>query len=217
MAAVLASGTEAVLSHRSAAALWKLLPPVPGVVDVAIPHRLSRARQRGIRAHRSRTLEPESITVRQRIPVTTPARTIADLRRVVPPERLRRAIREAEVLGLDTGAAADLQLTRSELEAVFLRLCRRHRLPMPEANVRIDSFMVDFVWRDRRLIVETDGYRFHRGRQAFEDDRARDVQLRMSGYQVTRFTYRQVTDEPTRVAAAVRKLLSDRLGGFSPA
>jgi very-short-patch-repair endonuclease len=126
---------------------------------------------------------------------------------VVPPERLRRAIREAEVLGFDLGGSADPQFTRSELEHTFLRLCRRHRLPMPEPNARIDRFIVDFLWREHRLIVETDGYQFHRGRQAFEDDRRRDTQLRLMGFEVIRFTYRQITDAPLDAATSMRKLL----------
>ena len=98
--------------------------------------------------------------------------------------------------------------TRSELERRFLRLCRRHRLPTPEVNVRIGPFIVDFLWRDRALIVETDGYRFHRGRSAFEGDRARDVELKLRGYEVVRFTYRQVVDEAAGVARTLRALLA---------
>jgi very-short-patch-repair endonuclease len=208
MAAVLAVGPEAVLSHRSAAALWRLLPSMPGVTDVLVPHQLTRRRQHGIRIHRSRTITAADRTHRRGIPVTTPARTIADLRRVIPPERLRRAIREAEVLGFDLGSAAQNQPTRSELEAVFLRLCRRHRLSMPEANVNVGPFVVDFIWRERQLIAETDGYQFHRGRQAFEDDRTRDAKLKLMGFDVIRFTYRQVIDDPRRVAQTIRGLLS---------
>jgi very-short-patch-repair endonuclease len=207
MAAVL-SVNGAVLSHRSAAALWRLLPNSSEVVDVLIPHEARCRRRRGIRIHRSRTLTPELTSRRHGIPVTTPARTIADLRRVVPPERLRRAIREAEVLGFDLGPWAEPQLTRSELEHLFLRLCRRHRLPVPEANAPLGRFVVDFLWRNRSVIAETDGYRFHRGRQAFEDDRARVAELQMMGFEVVRFTYRQVLDEPKRVAATLRALLA---------
>ena len=104
--------------------------------------------------------------------------------------------------------AADADLTRSELEHRFLRLCRRHRIPAPEVNVRIGPFLVDFLWRDERLITETDGYRFHRGRVAFEADRARDVELKLLGYTVVRFTHRQVTDEPAQVAQTLRVLLA---------
>lgn len=208
MAAVLACGNRAVLSHRSAAALWGLLSTSVSGADVITSGSGGRIKRPGIRRHRTRSLPATDVTYRRRIPVTTPARTIADLRSVVPAAQVRRAIREAEVLGLDPGACIKLDRTRSELERLFLQLCRRHRLPLPEVNARIGGFKVDFAWRHAALIVETDGYRFHRGRQAFEDDRARDVELRLLGYEVVRFTYRQVVDEPARVAVALRALLS---------
>jgi very-short-patch-repair endonuclease len=208
MAAVLVSGEDAVLSYRSAAALWELLPTTGEVIDVTIGHGARRRRRRGIRIHRSRTLTSDLRTLRRGIPVTTPARTIADLRKVVPPERLRRAIREAEVLGLDLGQSGDPEFTRSELEHLFLRLCRRHRLPMPTPNAPVGRFIADFLWQNRFLIVETDGYRYHRGRQAFEDDRARDTELRMMGYEVIRLSYRQVLDDPHRIATLLAALLN---------
>ena len=148
-------------------------------------------------------------TLRSGIAVTTPARTLADLARAATPDELGRAIRQAEVLGLPIGErVVATDLTRSELERRFLRLCRRHRLPTPEVNARIGPFIVDFLWRDRALIVETDGYRFHRGRSAFEGDRARDVELKLRGYEVVRFTYRQVVDEAAGVARTLRALLA---------
>ena len=208
MAAVLACGDRAVLSHRSAAALWDLLSTSVSGTDVTTSGGGGRRRRPGIRRHRTRSLPATDIAYRRRIPVTAPARTIADLRRVLAPAQLRRAIREAEVLGLDPGVGIEADRARSELERLFLRLCRRHRLPLPDANARIGRFTVDFIWRQAALIAETDGYRYHRGRQAFEDDRARDVELRLLGYEVVRFTYRQVMDEPARVAAALRALLS---------
>jgi len=144
--------------------------------------------------------------------VTTPARTINDLRRVLPSDRLEVALRHAEVLRLDVGFQGGFEpdLTRSELERRFLRLCHRRRLPTPEVNARVGSFIVDFLWRDQRLIVETDGYRFHRGRSAFEADRARDIELKLRGYEVVRFTYRQVTGEPDAVAGTLWALLASR-------
>jgi very-short-patch-repair endonuclease len=147
------------------------------------------------------------VTRRDGIPVTTPARTIADLRSVLPASELRRAARQAEVLGLrlDTESADG---TRSELESMFLRLCRRHRLPEPQVNVRVGPHIVDFLWSERRLVVETDGYRYHRGRIAFEEDRARDLELRRFGYDVIRLSFRQVSDEPERVVTALTRLLS---------
>ena len=79
---------------------------------------------------------------------------------------------------------------------------------MPMPNAAVGRFTVDFLWQERGLIVETDGYRYHRGRQAFEDDRDRDIELRMSGYEVVRLTYRQVLDDPARIAAMLGTLLS---------
>jgi very-short-patch-repair endonuclease len=139
--------------------------------------------------------------------VTTPARTIADLPGVVPASQLRRAIRQAEVLGLRTGLDP-LVPTRSELEDRFLALCRRHRLPAPEVNVRVGGVEVDFLWRDAKLVAETDGYRYHRGGRAFEDDHERNLTLNALGYEVRRFTYSQVIERPRRVVAAVRAALS---------
>jgi very-short-patch-repair endonuclease len=138
--------------------------------------------------------------------VTTPARTIADLKRGVPPATLRKAIREAEFHGLDLGDI-ETDRTRSELERAFLRLCRRHHLPEPEVNVRVAGFTVDFLWRAERLAVETDGYGAHRGRQAFEDDRERELALGILGIRVRRFSDHQVESQAARVAAAVRAAL----------
>lgn len=206
----------ATLSHRSAAILWQLLPASDGPVDVSVPGRPGRQTRRGIRLHRCPGLLPASVTSRHGIPVTTPARTITDLRRAskrdeigaISSQELRRAIRQAEVLGLPTGTEAATERTRSDLELAFLRLCRCHRLPTPEVNVWIGPLQVDFLWRDRHLIVETDGYRYHRGRAAFEDDRSRDLKLRALGYEVIRLTYRQVVDDPEQIANALRVMLS---------
>lgn len=99
--------------------------------------------------------------------------------------------------------------TRSDLERAFLRLCRRHRLPTPEVNVCAGRHRVDFLWRERRLIVETDGYRYHRGKTAFEDDRARDLDLRALGFEVVRLSERQVDEQPGHVAEVLTaKLLA---------
>lgn len=200
---------EAVLSHRSAAALWSLLPPRDGPIDVSLPTQAGRRSRRGIRLHRCESLKREHATRRHGIPVTTPARTIADLRRIVSPKELRRAIRQADVLGLPIGnEVADG--TRSELEHLFLRLCRSAGVPMPAVNVRVGSLTVDFLWEDQRLIVETDGYRYHRGQAAFEDDRSRDLALRSTGYEVIRLSFRQVTKEPSRVSSLLRERLAAR-------
>jgi very-short-patch-repair endonuclease len=155
-------------------------------------------------------LRPASSTLCKGIPVTTPGRTIADLRRalrggvrLISSRELRRAIRQAGVLGLPIGDEQDLDRTRSDLEWDFLMVCRNHRLPIPEVNVRIGPHLVDFLWRDRMVVVETDGYAFHRGRIAFESDRARDLDLRARGFEVIRLSEKQVNEEPGLVAEVV--------------
>jgi very-short-patch-repair endonuclease len=207
----------AALSHRSAAGLWTLLPAGKnGPIDVLVPGNGGKRRRRGIRVHRSLTFLPTHVTIRGGIPVTTPARTVADLRRVVSrpgkdglisARELRRAIRQTEVLGLPLGDDETRDRTRSDLERDFLRLCRRHRLPAPEVNVRIGPQLVDFLWRDRGLVVETDGYRYHRGRASFEDDRARDLDLRGRGFEVIRLSEKQLNHESRQVAEIIRAAL----------
>jgi very-short-patch-repair endonuclease len=207
MAAALALGDGAVLSHRSAAALWELLRPIEGLVDVSLPSRSGRRRRQGIRIHRPESLQPHE-TARQRgIPVTSPARTLADLRSIVSDRELRRAIRQADFLGLPTGPEIEVDKTRSELERRFLWICRRHRLPMPAVNISIGGMTVDFCWAEQKLVVETDGYRFHRGRAAFEDDRDRDLKLRALGLDVVRLSYRQVFERSDEVVAILRPVL----------
>ncbi|MEX2107374.1 MAG: DUF559 domain-containing protein [Solirubrobacterales bacterium] len=137
-------------------------------------------------------------TRRLGIPVTTAARTIEDLRGAVPAWQWRRAVRQAEIGGLHLGIETDR--TRSDLERDFLRLCRRRGLPLPEVNVRIGRWTVDFLWRPQRLVVETDSYLYHRGHVAFRDDRARDLDLRRLGLEVRRFSEQQISDEPDLVA-----------------
>jgi very-short-patch-repair endonuclease len=212
MAAVLACGPGAALSHRSAAGLWRMLSTDGRGSDSDVPAThvtvAGEGRSRpGIRVHRSPTLSPADLTLRGAIPVTKPARTLRDLRRTVPGPVFARALRQAEFLGLPLDGV-DTDHTRSELEARFLALLRRHRLPRPEVNVRVEGFVVDFLWRVERLIAELDGWETHRTRSAFEQDRARDNQLRRGGFEVVRFTWRQVSDDPSRVAATVRSLLT---------
>jgi very-short-patch-repair endonuclease len=206
MAAVLACGKGAVLSHRCAAELWALLPPTTGTVHVTVPGNGGRDQRRDVRLHRSPSLTDTAATLHKRIDVTTPARTLADLRRTIDPALYRKAVREAEFRNLPLGDTPS-DRTRSELAAAFLRLCRRHRLPVPRVNARIGRFTVDFVWPEQALVVETDGYAAHRGRQAFDDDHARELELHALGYRVRRFTDRQVDRQPRAVAAAVKRAL----------
>jgi very-short-patch-repair endonuclease len=210
LAAVLACGESAVLSHRSAGVLWGMLLPSLHPIDVTVPSHSGREKRRGIVLHRSTTVGSELVTRRNGIPLTCPARTLQDLRRVLSPKWLQKASRKALDLRLDVTSALDAEpdLTRSELERLFLRLCRSHSLPSPEVNAGIGPFEVDFLWRDLSLIVETDGFRHHSSRAAFESDRARDARLQALGYRVLRFTYRQVRETPQAVVASLRGVMS---------
>lgn len=197
----------AALSHLSAARLWGLIGESGDDVDVSVPGNGGRARHAGIRLHRRRSLVGGDVTSHHGLPVTTPARTIVDLGVVISERQLRRAVREANVMGLPIAATPGVKRSRSELEWQFLRLCRRHRLPEPEVNIRVGPYLVDFIWRDRRLVIETDGYRYHRGRTAFEDDRGRDLVLRSLGFDVIRLTRRQIDAEPDRVISVLQARL----------
>lgn len=211
MAAVLACGEGAALSHRSAAALWALAPrsgPAVGTggpIDVIVPFDRRPTRRAGIRIHRSRSLRPGSTVRRNGIPVTNPARTIADMRRSASPSEMRSMVRKAEVLGLRTGLEPRAEPTRSDLEDLFLEFCQRYGFPAPEVNRMIGELEVDFTWPALKVAVETDSYTFHRGAQAYENDHERDLDLRAAGYDVVRLTWRQLTRKPDRCAAAVEK------------
>ena len=206
MSAVLACGEGAVLSHRSAAQLFTLLPAAVPPVHVTVPFE-RRPSHAGITIHRSRTLTPAAITARDRIPATKPWRTIQDLRRTEPPAVVREAIRQADFHGFPLKDIST-DRTRSELERMFLALCRRYGLPIPEVNVRVGPYLIDFLFRRERLAVETDGWQAHRGQQAFEDDRARGLHLLKLGFDLVRLSYSQIEDSPAEVAAILRNRLS---------
>jgi very-short-patch-repair endonuclease len=220
MAAVLACGGAAVLSHRSAAVLWGLLRAWYGPPEVTVTDGRSRGRP-DLRVYRTRWLDPRETRRREGVPVTAPARTLLDLATVISERDLARAVEEAQVLRLVTprqlanvvgrgrpGSAAlravlNLQhepsLTRSEAEVAFLHLVRDAGLPAPETNVEVLGHEVDFLWRGRKLIVEVDGFAYHSSRQAFERDRRRDARLQAAGFRVMRFTYLQIVNEPHTV------------------
>jgi very-short-patch-repair endonuclease len=216
MAAVLALGVEAAISHRSAAALWGLLPATDGSVHVTLPSDGGRERRTGIAIHRSSSLIAAVKTRRNGIAVTKPARTLRDLHRAVSHEIYRGAVRRALDLRLISSAQlrSEEALTRSELERIFLTLCRRHRLPAPEVNARVGPYEVDFLWRAQKVIVETDSWRYHGNRAAFESDRARDARLQGLGFRVLRFTWRQVLDTPETVAHPLQALLGQMAYSF---
>jgi len=210
----------AAVSHRSAASLWSLLPANDRPVDVIVAGDSGRARRLGIRLHRSLSLSAAEVTFARGIPVTTAARTIGDLRETVAnrpgamsSRELRRAVRQANVLGLPVDETSRKDRTRSDLEADFLALCRRNRFPPPEVNARVGAFLADFLWREQRLIVETDFYLYHRGRVAFQDDRGRDLELMRLGYSVVRLAEKQVNEEANLVAEILAGALSGRRHG----
>jgi very-short-patch-repair endonuclease len=211
-AGVLALGEGTVVSHMSAAVLWGMLKPTGGPIHVTLPEDGGRRRRLGITIHRSHSLIADFVTRRHGIALTKPVRTLRDLHRTVADPVYRGAVRRALDLRLISSDALKVEdeLSRSELERLFLALCRRHRLPQPEINALVGPYEVDFLWRDRRLIVETDGFRHHAGRAAFERDRARDALLQSLGFRVLRFTHRQVTENRSAVVAALRALLAQR-------
>jgi very-short-patch-repair endonuclease len=228
MAAVLACGEGAVLSHHSAAALWELLKPIEGPIHVSVPTTNGRAPQRGIHLHRCPSLfsppprEPSSspsylpagglggrlTTHRHRIPVTTIQRTIDDLEGTIAPYLLRRAKRQAELKGIHLNGV-ERRRARSDLEEDFFALVRHH-LPLPETNVKIGRHEVDFLWRQQRVVVETDSFLYHRGSVSFENDHARDLDLRLLGYTVLHFTDKQIEDEPGRVVEVLAAALASK-------
>jgi very-short-patch-repair endonuclease len=230
-AAVLACGRGAVLSHRSAAAHWGLMPAAGRCVDVTVPFSSGVRSRAGIRVHRSR--KPVEATTRDAIPVTTPARTLADVAEALSRRALEKAVEQAHALRLldarEVAAVARAhrgragparlarllrehdveQTTRSPLEDAFLELCDEHDIERPVVNARVEGLEVDFHWPRARLIVEADGRRHHRTAAAFERDRARDALLTAAGWRVVRFTDRQVRAGPGAVAGLLRRLLGD--------
>jgi len=233
MAAVMAGGTDAVLSHASAAAAWEFRPVGAGSIHVTVPTNAGRRRRSGIRVHRSTALEPFDTTTHRAIPITAPARTLIDVAATLKGRPLEQALDRAEQLRLVDFAdlrqriearpgrpgsralqavlsryTAGSTVTRSELEERFLGLCDDHGIPRPETNTRIEGVEIDFAWRDARLVVEVDGYTYHRSPSAFEADRERDVVLALAGWQVLRFTWAQVTRRPAWVAGAISRRLA---------
>ncbi len=205
---MLAAGEGAVLSHTSAAALWRFLRPLEGPVHVTVAAAVRRKPREGIRLHRSRTLTPRDVTRRHGIAVTTPARTIEDLRGEVEDHLFRRALRQAELAGHRVPHLSATRRTRSDLELLFLGLCEDHGLPRPLVNHRVHGHRVDFHWPGRRLVVETDSWEYHRGSVAFEDDHERDLRLRAAGIAVRRYTADQLEAAPQAVVADLRRALA---------
>lgn len=234
MAAVLASGPEAVLSHHSAAALWGLRGYSEGAVHVTLARKSTSSNQ--IRRHVS-PVPPDERTVKEGIPATSVPRTIFDLAATEPEDVVESLLREMEFRelwgrlslrdlverypgkrGVRKVRAALERLKeepsgrkRSKLEERFAPFLRRHHLPLPRFNDWIllgpKRYQVDCHWPGTGQIVELDGWEGHRTRTAFREDRARDRILRVAGYSVTRLTWNQLDDEPEAVSADLRMLL----------
>lgn len=239
LAAVLFCGTGAVLSHRSAAALWRIRGVRRGPIEVTTP-RKTRSRSE-IHRHFS-VLPADEITVERGIPVTTVPRTLFDLAATTSADEVEHGLREAEYLRLHDRLSLPHLLERypgrrgapvaraslarraetpgrirSWLEEKFLPFLRRNRLPLPQLNASVRAgeklFEVDCLWPAATTIVELDGFAGHGTRIAFREDRARDRVLRVAGYGVTRIAPEQLDDEPEAIAADLRVLLNSGSAG----
>jgi hypothetical protein len=242
MAAVLACGPGAALSHLSAGELWRIWEGVrPRWPQVSLPTRSGRRAPEGIHLHRSGTLQANGITERNAIPVTTLERTLIDLASILDAKRLKSVLRQAERIhkldlhrlraSLDSCPGSDhrrARLTRildayvpgtasteGEPEAAFLELCARHGLPLPETQVPIGPYRADFLWRDCNLVVEIDDRSSHDGYVAFREDRVRDRFMKARGLDVLRFIRTEVIREPEKVARELRTARSARTVRYS--
>lgn len=226
MAAVLACGDGAILSHGSAAALWGLVRPRGPIEIVARNYRQSP----GLMVRRSRIHLDDREEI-DAIPVCSVARTLLDLAGIWDEGHVERVWEEADRLGLLElrameqictraqgrrgsgvirrllGVAREPVRTRSPLEDRFAVFCRERGLPAPAFNCLVLDWEVDALWPRERLVVEMDGFSFHGHRAAFERDRARDAVLQVSGYRVLRLTWRRLEEEPLQIAHEIRSLL----------
>jgi very-short-patch-repair endonuclease len=230
-AAVLACGPDAALSHGSAATLWGMSGRWEEPFQVTVIR--GDRRPKGIETHRSGALTRADVRRHHGIRVTSAERTLLDVAPAWTRRRLTRAVNDARRAGLihlaalrdvldrfprHPGAAALRPHaltarggpTRSELEDAFLRFARRHELPAPLVNTRVNGREVDALYPAQRLIIELDGWDFHSDRMAFEDDRARDAAALRAGYATLRITWERLHDDPEREAATIRQVLRSR-------
>jgi very-short-patch-repair endonuclease len=231
MAAVLACGDSAVLSHSSAAALWRIGREQRGLVEVSLPSS-SRRRHRDLRIHRRPSLHPErDLTREYGIPCTTPTQTLIDMSLRLDRSGVERMINEADKYNLthppqlrealearagEPGVAKlrhildrrTFRLTKEELERRFLPLARQAGLPTPLTGQFVNEFEVDFYWPALGLVVETDGLRYHRTPAEQARDRLRDQTHTAAGLTPLRFTHEQVRYEPEHVLAILAQTAS---------
>jgi hypothetical protein len=231
MAAVLACGDGAVLSHRSAAALWGFGTEADRIDVTACKEK----RRPKIRSRTRPGLRPPRSTVHEGIPVTTPIQTLVDIALELRRNKLERAVNDADKLELTDPealrAALDevyagepgvkplrelldrdtFRMSDDELELRFRPIAAAAGLPVPETKVKVNGFEVDFYWPDLRLVVETDGLRYHRTPAAQARDARRDQAHTAAGFARLRFTHWQVRYEP----AYVRRVLARTAGHLS--
>jgi very-short-patch-repair endonuclease len=221
MAAVLACGNAALLSHSSAAAHWRIGHEERGIIELSLPSPFQR-RLSGLRIHRRPSLQSRDMTIRYGIPVTTPIQTLIDMALRLDRRGVERMINEAdkydlvhppelrEALDQRTGEPGvaklrqildrrTFRLTKEELERRFLPLARKAGLPTPLTGQWVNEFEVDFYWPDLGLVVETDGLRYHRTPAEQARDRLRDQAHTAAGLTQLRFTHEQVRYEPDYV------------------
>lgn len=229
-AAVLALGGGAFVSHGSAAHAFGMRASASGVVHVTVRGRNGRRQRAGIRVHRPRELPGDEVTSLRGLPITTPARTLLDLAAigvrnldtVLDRAEHQRLLDFAELHALleryprrPGTRCLKAQLARyrgpvdvrSELERLVYKLCDARGLPLPHVNGVIEGSVRDFFWPGCRLVVEADSYGWHRSPGALNADRARDVELTLAGYRVSRFTWEQVRHRPDYVIAAIAAAL----------
>ena len=243
LAAVIAIGSGAALSHRSQAKLLGLRQTCPSRVDVTVARRGRRCHQ-GITVHTTGAFHPDDLTVIDGVPGTTVERTLLDLAEVVTPHQLQRAYEQAEKLRLLALGRLQALVERSpgrrglkhllpllnydpkpateawsELERLFHDLVRRNDLPPYQRNVVVDGdpSPVDAYWPEARLVVELQSYEFHSGRWQFERDHAKRARLMAAGQTVLPLTHRQVTAKEAETAATILGLLSARSSVAGPA
>jgi very-short-patch-repair endonuclease/predicted transcriptional regulator of viral defense system len=235
MAALLACGAGAVLSHQSAAALWEILPHPGARVPVTVSTtRNLRGRSSGIRVYRVRGHRSDEVTCLGVLQLTTPARTLLDVAGALSARDLEQAVARADRRRLLDRSQLELLLsryprrpgrarirtvlasldgpvlTRSVAEERFIALIRKVGLPLPQTNVLVSGFEVDALWQEERLIAEIDGFAFHSARVVFEKDRHRDGVLTAAGYRVLRITWRQLTQEPETLLVHLAQALAGR-------
>lgn len=238
-AAALACGDGAVVSHRTAAELYGLLPKTAGDVDVTVAARNPGARP-GIRLHRVAGIGPGEAVSMRGMAITSAARTICDIAATELSREVEHALQEALYREVITEASVadviarephrrgapviralldDTSLTRSERERTLLRLIKAAHLPKPVTNVRVHGYLVDALWPSHGLVLEFDGWGAHGHRLAFERDRKRDQILVAAGFRVIRVTDHQLKNEPIAVAARIAQALRDPLptGGWTRA